>query len=52
MRWRELAEYLGHYDAAFTLRVYTHLRPTSPRPRPPRDRREERSICRCLSTRR
>lgn len=26
---RELAEYLGHKDAAFTLRVYAHLQPDS-----------------------
>lgn len=26
---RALAEYLGHADPGFTLRVYTHLRPTS-----------------------
>jgi integrase len=26
---KELAEYLGHHDAAFTLRVYTHLLPSS-----------------------
>ena len=25
----ELAEYLGHSDPAFTLRVYTHLLPSS-----------------------
>jgi integrase len=26
---RALAEYLGHADPAFTLRVYTHLMPSS-----------------------
>ena len=26
---RELAEYLGHADPAFTLRVYAHLLPSS-----------------------
>ncbi len=26
---KELAEFLGHHDAAFTLRVYTHLLPSS-----------------------
>jgi len=26
---KELAEYLGHRDASFTLRVYTHLMPGS-----------------------
>ncbi|WP_409466594.1 tyrosine-type recombinase/integrase [Amycolatopsis sp. GA6-003] len=26
---RALAEYIGHADPAFTLRVYTHLLPTS-----------------------
>jgi integrase len=26
-----VAEYLGHSDPAFTLRVYTHLMPTSDR---------------------
>jgi hypothetical protein len=26
---RELAEYLGHADSAFTLRVYAHLLPSS-----------------------
>jgi integrase len=29
MSIKELAEYLGHHDAAFTLRVYTHLLPSS-----------------------
>jgi integrase len=27
---RQLAEYLGHSDPAFTLRVYCHLMPGSP----------------------
>ncbi|MFF0147747.1 hypothetical protein [Amycolatopsis sulphurea] len=27
---KELAEYLGHADAGFTLRTYTHLVPSSP----------------------
>jgi hypothetical protein len=26
---KELAEFPGHHDAAFTLRVYTHLLPSS-----------------------
>jgi integrase len=26
---KELAEYLGHHDPAFTLRVYSHLVPAS-----------------------
>jgi integrase len=26
---KELAEYLGHADAGFTLRTYTHLVPSS-----------------------
>ena len=26
---KELAEYLGHHDAGFTLRLYTHMLPTS-----------------------
>jgi integrase len=26
---KELAEYLGHADPAFTLRVYAHLLPSS-----------------------
>ena len=26
---KELAEYLGHHDAAFTLKIYTHLLPSS-----------------------
>ena len=26
---KELAEYLGHRDPAFTLRVYAHMLPTS-----------------------
>jgi integrase len=26
---RALAEYLGHADSGFTLRIYTHLMPTS-----------------------
>jgi len=28
---KELAEYLGHSDAGFTLRTYTHLVPVEPR---------------------
>ncbi len=31
---KELAEYLGHADPAFTLRVYAHLLPSSHDPRP------------------
>jgi integrase len=26
---RDLAEYLGHHDPAFTLRIYAHLMPGS-----------------------
>jgi integrase len=26
---KELAEYLGHHDPAFTLRIYAHLLPSS-----------------------
>jgi integrase len=29
MSIKELAEYLGHADAGFTLRTYTHLVPSS-----------------------
>jgi len=29
---KELAEYLGHHDPAFTLRVYAHLLPSSHEP--------------------
>jgi site-specific recombinase XerD len=26
---KELSEYLGHHDPAFTLRIYTHMMPSS-----------------------
>lgn len=40
---KELAEYLGHHDPSFTLRLYTHLLPSShDRARHAVDRRLER----------
>jgi integrase len=40
---KELAEYLGHHDPGFTLRMYTHLLPSSyERARQAVDRRLER----------
>ncbi len=38
---KELAEYLGHHDPAFTLRVYTPPAAQLPRPGPPGNRRED-----------
>jgi hypothetical protein len=29
---KELADYLGHHDPGYTLRIYTHLVPSSPSP--------------------